>query len=174
MAAKIILNLEVAKSKFDLVCKDVIGRTNVIPPQITWRVISTNFPLLKIEISLDNLPRILLVLNCTNYDYEGPTIYYESLKGIAIPWLTVHGLAVTYPGMKFNRRVTINDVILYPDGQGLVCRVGNAAYHQLHPEINWQDIRTQDQGRLEFIIDLSIRLLSPEKLKKFGAPYDEC
>lgn len=168
VAVKVILNPSVAKLKFDLACKDLIGSTNVIPPRITWQVISNIFPLLKIEIYFDSSPRIRLILDCTNYDYEAPTIHYESPNGLAIPWSIVHGLAVTHPGRKMNKDLILNDVILYPDGQGLVCRVGNESYQQLHPEVNWREIRTQDQGKLEFIIDLSVRLLDPEKLKQIG------
>lgn len=165
---KSILNPKVAKSKFENICKVLPVTTNVIPPSISWKILSKSFPLIKIVVMFDETPRIRLVMNCANYDYESPTIYYESLNGVPIPWSNVRELAVTYPGMKFNKNVTLNDVILYPDGQGLVCRVGNEAYHQLHPEMNWQDIRTQDQGRLEFIIDSSVRLLDSEKLKEFG------
>lgn len=168
VAVKGILNPRVAKSKFDLACNDIIGSANIIPPLISWQVISKVFPLLKIEISFDCSPRIRLILDCTNYDYEGPTIHYENLNRMRIPWTIVHGLAVTYPGKKMNQSVIIDDVILYPDGEGLVCRVGNEAYHQLHPDVNWQEIRTQDQGKLEFIIDSSVRLLDPGKLKQFG------
>lgn len=167
VAVKVILNPKVAKAKFERSLKNFTVNTNVIPPLMSWSVVSTTFPLLKSEISFDGSPRIRLVLDCTNYDFEAPTIHYENLNGALVPWSVVRGLAVTYPGKKMNQSVMLNDVILYPDGQGLVCRAGNQAYHQLHPEVNWQEIRTQDQGRLEFIIDVSVRLLDPEKIKQF-------
>ena len=62
----------------------------------------------------------------------------------------------------------INDVVLFHNEEGFVCRVGNLAFHGAHPESNWRDVRTQNEGRLEFVIDSAIRLLDPEKLSRLG------
>ena len=168
VAIKTILNPKVAKIKFEEACKTLVNTSVTIPPSTDWQIVYSSFPLLKIEISVDDSPRICLILDCTNYDYEGPIVRYENLKGDAVRWAEVRKLVLEYPGKINNQPRMINDVILYPDGEGLVCRIGNEAYHQLHPETNWREVRTQDQGKLEFIIDSSVRLFDPEKLKEFG------
>lgn len=134
-------------------------------PPVEWFVRSSTFPELKIHVAISGTVRIVLVVDCTNYDYDPPTVHFEDLSGRPLSWGAVRQLVALYSGIvRGQPHDDINDVLLFQNGVGLICRKGQAGFHEVHPEVNWRELRTANEGRLESIIDASIRLLDPRKL----------
>lgn len=167
MAEPQILDPAVARRVFEAAVARIGGDTFQIPgnPPVDWRIAGSAFPLLRVELLVAKTKGIVLVLDCTNFDFDPPTLHFEDRAGRPIAWGAVKQLVAPYSGIvRGEFHDDINDVILYPNGVGLVCRRGNEAFHEVHPEVNWRELRPSNEGRLEFIIDSSIRLLDARKL----------
>jgi hypothetical protein len=164
-----ILDPAVAKRVFEAATASFKDGTHQIPgaPPFEWHVSSSLFPILKVAVEVAGVTRVLLVADCTNFDYDPPSIHFEDRLGTQLPWGSVRQLVALYSGMvRGEFRNDINDVILFPNGVGVICRRGQSGFHEIHPEVNWREVRTTNEGRLEFIIDSSIRLLDSRKLSQ--------
>lgn len=168
MAEPAILNPAVARAAFTRGIVPFLEGRHGIPPCIEWEVVVARFPTLKIRVEVAGVPRFMLRLDCTNFDYDPPRLSYEHPNGSAVPWTKLKEAVALYPGVAKGVSTLINDVVLFPNGNGFVCRPGNLAYHEAHPEVNWRELRNQNSGRLDFIIDSAIRLLDPQKVADLG------
>ncbi|MDG6970591.1 MAG: hypothetical protein JRN54_05730 [Nitrososphaerota archaeon] len=170
MAEPAILNPAVAKATFIRGIQAFLIGVHEIPPDIQWEVIGTKFPTLKVRVIVAGVPHFMLKLDCTNFDYDPPSLGYVYLDGKPLPWTILRNMVATYPGVIKGVPTHINDVVLFPNGNGFACRTGNMAFHEAHPEMNWRDVRNQNAGRLDFIIDSAIRLLDPQKVIGLRGP----
>lgn len=168
MAEPAILNPSAARAAFTRGVEPFLKGPHEVPPVTEWKVAMASFPTLRILVAVAGVPRFILRLDCSNFDYDPPSLSYEYPDGSAIPWTTVREMVALYPGVVRGTSTLINDVVLFPNGNGFVCRPGNLSYHEAHPEVNWREVRNQSAGRLDFIIDSAIRLLDPEKVARLG------
>lgn len=156
-ALRQVLDPSVARIKFKREVEQ-IGQSSYEIPQCTrvsWRISSAIFPTLKVEVHGLLQKSFTLVLDCTNYDYEPPSIHFE-VAGKPTGWKGLQHLARFYPHANGN---SYQDILVYINKEGFVCREGNFGFHVSHSVPNWLDIRSTERGRLFFIIENSLDAL---------------
>lgn len=167
VAERAILDPAVAREIFESAIRRLGKVVHPIPgtPVVGWRVDSAGFPWLKVAISALDADRLILAIDLTNYDYDPPTCHFETPSGNVVPWSRIRTLSLLYSGVvRGQPQNNISDILVFPNGEGFVCRQGQAGYHETHPEVSWREVRIQNTGRLDFIIDSTIRALDPAKV----------
>jgi hypothetical protein len=153
---KQILDPTIARKKFDRELEAIGRNPHPVPqnPKVSWRIKISIFPRLIASVSGLAEKTFEVSLDCTNYDYDPPDIYFRS-NGKPILWKNLQAIARRYPQPKG----LLHDIVLYRDGTGFICREGNMGYHIAHKERNWLDIRATEKGRLFAIIENSLDAL---------------
>jgi hypothetical protein len=156
-AMKQVLDPSIAKVKFQKEVEQIGESSHEVPQctRVSWHVVSSVFPILKAELLGLLQSSFTIVLDCVNYDYEAPVIRFE-VSGKRTGWKGLQNLARFYPHAN---GVSYQDILVYSNGEGFVCREGNFGYHVSHSEPNWLEIRPTARGRLYFIIENSLDAL---------------
>jgi hypothetical protein len=167
VAEKPVLEPSVARRVFEQAAASILAGVHEIPgtTPLFWKVTGHSFPNLRVSIIVGGHVRLILVLDCQNYDYDPPSCWFELPDGKRAPWPQIRNLAALYTGVvRGELRDNVNDIIAFNGGEGLICRRGQAGFHEAHPNENWRDVRKDTAGRLPFIIDAALRVLDAGKL----------
>jgi hypothetical protein len=173
VAEKPILDPSVARRVFEQAAAPILEGLHEIPgtPPLFWRVTDHSFPILRVSVIVGASVRLVLVLDCQNYDYDPPSCWFEYPDGKRAPWPRIRDLAALYTGVvRGELRDNVNDIIAFNGGEGLICRRGQAGFHEAHPNENWRELRKENAGRLPFIIDAAVRVLDAGKLSHLPGP----
>lgn len=148
---KNILDPIVARLKFETERRTIGSSSHPVPqyPQVSWRVVRASYPLFVAELSGPSGRLLHAFADCTNYDYDPPSIHFRTLRNEPFLWRNLQLVARVYPHPKG----PFHDITVYPDGEGFVCREGHFGYHIAHHDVNWLDIRATERGRLFAILE---------------------
>ena len=125
-------------------------------PRIRWRVTEAIFPIIRAEVRGPRGPVFWVRVDCTNYDYDPPSVRFEDWEGNLLHWDRMAQLGRHYMHRKGPEPPGgWQDIVSTGPDAGFICVPGNMGYHEAHGEDNWRAIR-RSTGRLYFVIENAV------------------